>query len=149
MVRGNIIPVKTRKVYRGSRGRSPLILNLGASRRWVVNFTPWSIPPPGKEPLYRSQQEAGRAPEPVSTSWSRYEYLASNGIRIPDAPASSVGRYREVLLLLKYNAVWLGKWLNLWQTLLKLWDPRNGGSKLLRNVGAYVPDSTSSNPRSR
>jgi hypothetical protein len=37
--KGNIIPVYAMMTYTGSKGIAPLILNLGARWRWMVNFT--------------------------------------------------------------------------------------------------------------
>jgi len=34
----------------GSRSRTPFILNLDTSWRWVVNFTPWSLDSMRKKP---------------------------------------------------------------------------------------------------
>jgi len=47
------------KTYRGSRGITPLILNLGCGWRRVVKFTPRARTP------VHTEQEAGWAPEPV------------------------------------------------------------------------------------
>jgi hypothetical protein len=38
--KGNVLPTHVTKAYRGIRGITPLILNLGANWRWVVKFTP-------------------------------------------------------------------------------------------------------------
>src|SRR5215510_2924883 len=78
----------------GSRGRAPLILNLGARRGG------WLVPRPGrftprKDPVL-IVQEAGWAPGPV---WTCANNLALTGIRSPDRPARS-----QSLYLLSYPA---------------------------------------------
>ena len=62
----NVVFVHTIKSHRGSWGTAPLILNLGARRKWVVNFAPRPLYP-WKEyryPLYRrlggSRSRSGR-----------------------------------------------------------------------------------------
>jgi len=69
------------KVYRGKRGKAPLILNptvdggdLQISHS--VRFTP------GARTTLPSEQEAGWAPRAVWTVWKKV--LAAEGIRIPD-----------------------------------------------------------------
>jgi hypothetical protein len=52
-VKGKVFPVHAMRVYRGSRGIAPTILNLGTRWRWVVNFTP--------RPLYSWE----RTPVPI------------------------------------------------------------------------------------
>jgi len=65
-------PVPAKKAYGGSRGTAPLILNLSARWKWVVNFTPPAAVPPGKEPLYtiscRPDRRRGR---PAAGIWIR------------------------------------------------------------------------------
>lgn len=47
-IKGKVVPVHTMKIYKGSKGSAPLILNLGTTRTRAVNFTPWPIYPRGK-----------------------------------------------------------------------------------------------------
>jgi len=35
--KGKAVPVHTMKVHGGSRGKTPLVLNLGTTGRWVIN----------------------------------------------------------------------------------------------------------------
>jgi hypothetical protein len=39
-VKGNVL-VHVMGAYRENRGIAPLILNLGARWRWVINISPW------------------------------------------------------------------------------------------------------------
>jgi hypothetical protein len=80
------IPVHTMKLCKGSRGITPLILNLGTRSTWVVNFTlrPFT---PVKEPQYtlkrrrdRPQNRSGRFNEekntrPLRKVASHFEFL--------------------------------------------------------------------------
>jgi hypothetical protein len=75
------------RIQSGSRGIALLILNLGASRGWVVSLGHFS---PGKDPV-PIVQEAGWVPGPV---WTYTKNLASTGIRFPDRPARSQSIYR-------------------------------------------------------
>jgi hypothetical protein len=43
-VKGKVL-VHVMKAYRENRGIAPLILNLGARWRWVINITPWEGTP--------------------------------------------------------------------------------------------------------
>jgi hypothetical protein len=58
-VKGNVAALHVTKACKKCRGTTPLVLNLGTRRRWVVNFMPRSaIPPVSTEqggPGYRSR----------------------------------------------------------------------------------------------
>lgn len=47
-----LVLVHAMKVYRGSKGVSPLIVNVGTSWRWVISFTPLPPYPREKSPRY-------------------------------------------------------------------------------------------------
>jgi hypothetical protein len=80
--KGKVFPVHSIKAYKGRRGISPLILNLGTLWRWVVNFMPHAAALP-QYPLYRRMV----GPQTDWTFWGRGKYLASAGIRTLDHPA--------------------------------------------------------------
>ena len=49
---GQLVPVRAMNIYGGGGGVHPLILNLGAIWKWVVNFIPPKCLLPEKESLY-------------------------------------------------------------------------------------------------
>jgi hypothetical protein len=59
-----VIPVHAMKAYIGSRGTDPLVINIGAGWRSVVNITPGSIYLQKGTPLL-IVQDPGMAPEPL------------------------------------------------------------------------------------
>jgi len=54
-------PVHVMKTYSKNGGPAPLIFNFGARWRWVVNFTPWPLRLPWKNPS-RCINWRGRGP---------------------------------------------------------------------------------------
>jgi len=58
-----VVPVYAMKAYRGSRGKAPLILNIGTRRRWMVKFK-------ARSPLYRGEKSRWD-PECVWSFWGR------------------------------------------------------------------------------
>ena len=80
--------------YRRRQGVTPLILNLSARWRWVVNFTPWTFYP-GKRTPVPTEKEAGWATVPVWTFGRKEKYLAPTGIRKPCLPGPWRSHYTE------------------------------------------------------
>jgi hypothetical protein len=68
------VPVRTMKVYKGSRVLVLLILKLGTAGRWLVNSCPGRFTSDKRKPV-PSEQEARPAPEPVWTSGSNKNHL--------------------------------------------------------------------------
>jgi hypothetical protein len=87
-IKGEVIPVHTIKVHRGSKCTVPLIPNLDTGWNWVVNFMSWSLqlweitPAP-------TEQEAAWAPKPVWMFWGSIKSLDTAKIRIPERPVHS------------------------------------------------------------
>ena len=72
----NIFIVHAMKEYRGSRGITPLILDIGTRWRWVVNFTFLPIYSLGKKKsLIPYEYEAGYAKEEFWSFWRRKTLL--------------------------------------------------------------------------
>jgi len=69
-------PTHFMKAYKGSGGTSPLILNLGIRRWWLVIFTPLLFYSQERAPV-TIYLNAGWAPEGASTFWSKQTYLTS------------------------------------------------------------------------
>jgi hypothetical protein len=68
---------------KGSRGIAPVIFNLGTRYRQMVNFKLRPLYSWGREPL-PIKQEAGLAPEPIWSLWTREKSLIPTKIQTPD-----------------------------------------------------------------
>lgn len=66
LAKGKVIPLHAPKAYTGRRGTAPLILNIGARRRSVVNITPQPLYHRERKPAH-IRQKAGTAPQQVCT----------------------------------------------------------------------------------
>ena len=80
-VKGKFVPSPP-MAHSGSRGKTPVILNLRARWWWVVKITP--------RPLY--------SPGPVWTIWWGEQSLAPAGIQTPDRHFIVWSLYRKLLL---------------------------------------------------
>jgi hypothetical protein len=93
-----------------NRGLAPLILNLNASWRWVVNITPRPF-----YPLERItvpiNQEAGWTPETVwAFSENRKYFFSPAGIRYRDHPAGGIVTILTELFLLQFILILCTPW---------------------------------------
>jgi hypothetical protein len=92
-----------------NRGIAPLILNLNASWRWVVNITSRPF-----YPLERStvpiNQETGWAPEGVWTFSENRKYFFPAGIRYRDHPATGLVTTLTELFLLQFILILCTPW---------------------------------------